>query len=120
MKNSLVYSGAFLLLLSCTTSKEIVQKTTEIQKPLPPKTILAEKSTSDNKIMPESPQLSVVVNKIIETNTNSKASQIARSNVRQTENGYTWKFTNVATGKSYEVFTNERFEEVKISKLSSL
>lgn len=120
MKNTLIYSSILVVLISCGTSKEIVQNSTDITKPLPPKTILAEIPDTEDKALPESPQLSAVVNTIIEKNTNSKASQIARSEVTQTESGYTWKFTNVATGKSYEVNTNEQFKEVKISKLSSL
>ncbi|UZO81301.1 hypothetical protein NBT05_02225 [Aquimarina sp. ERC-38] len=119
MKKLLISFSILLALYACGTSKKTAQNSTNVSKSIPLETELTTEEEIAERKLAESLQLSVMVNTIIEKNTSSKASQIARSPVTQTESGYTWKFTNVSTGKSYKVQTNEKFEEVEISKLST-
>ena len=109
-----------LFLMSCSGTKKVssVSQTTTNAKNqyFKKKQRVLSKETN----LYSSQELSEKVNRIILTYTDTELSQIARSKVEETANGYSWKFTNVSTGQSYTVQTDYSFKEIEISKATSL
>ena len=93
-------------IVSCSSSKETNRKLTKAE-------ISATEKATNNQLNQE---LTNKVNKIIQNYLGVPISSIARSDVRETAEGYQWKFMNVKTGENFIANSDFSFNTVKITK----
>ncbi|WP_405208407.1 hypothetical protein [Aquimarina sp. LLG6339-5] len=110
MKTKLLIALLGFSIISCSSSKETIKETNAITS-VPEKARKNEASANY-----ASKEINRKINSIIQNYLGVPISSIARSDVKETEQGYQWKFMNVKTGENFIANTDFNFNSVKITK----
>ena len=116
MKTHLLFPIIGILLTSCSGTKEVASASpTHLDLSKNPYYIIKDKEQpAPRKVI--NGELSKKVNTIIADYLNVPINSIARSPIKETKQGYEWKFMNVKTGSSYNASSDFEFSSVIINK----
>lgn len=104
MKTKLLIFTIAIMAISCKSHEATVAESNRT----------SNNSTSSRVVY--SPEINNHINQIISQHLDIPITSIARSDIRETEDGYFLKFLNVRTGEKYIFNTDFEFSAIKISK----
>lgn len=116
IQNKLIMKTKILIVLlsfsiiSCTSSKETLKETAVKTKNSGRS--LQQESLKDIANL----KINTKINTIIQNYLKVPISSIARSDLKETHDGYQWKFMNVKTGENYIANSDFNFKSVRITK----
>jgi len=110
MKTKILIALLSFSILSCTSSKETLKETAA-------RTTSSTKSSQKESLKDMANiKINNKINAIIQNYLKVPISSIARSDVKETNDGYQWKFMNVKTGENYIANSDLTFKSVIITK----
>lgn len=121
MKQLLLFVFLASYLSSCSGSKEISSYDSNVGDKNYQNRYYQKKSYPTErayKVEANSEEINTKANKIIEKYAGVSITDIARSKVFKTREGYEWKFTNVTTGENFEIQTDHNLQSVNIFRVS--
>ncbi|SEL24084.1 hypothetical protein SAMN04487910_2130 [Aquimarina amphilecti] len=110
MKTKLLIAILGLSIISCSSSKKTMEETDPT---VSTQKIADKKSSITNS---KTKEINHKINSIIQNYLGVPISSIARSDIKETNEGYQWKFMNVKTGENFIANTDFNFKSVKIKK----
>jgi len=110
MKAKILITLLCFSIISCTSSKETLKETAG--------KINSSAKSSQKRSLEDiaNVKINTEINTIIQNYLKVPISSIARSDVKETNDGYQWKFMNVKTGENYIANSDFNFKSVIITK----